>query len=88
MLFRSAKQVSIDSMEGEFSRQARRIRQEESIAAATIELYADSLEGSLDALGDEQIEAELVSLKLQVGSGGEALPDGTRSIPIDVHSLP
>jgi len=84
----AARQVSIESIEGEFGRQARRIRQEESIAAATIELYADSLEGSLDALEDEQIEAQLVSLKLQVVGGGEALPDGTRAIPIDVHSLP
>ena len=84
----AARQVSIESIEGEFARQARRIRQEESIAAATVELYADSLEGSLDALEDEQIEAQLVSLKLQIGSGGEALPDGAQAIPIDVHSLP
>jgi len=84
----AARQVSIQSIDGEFARQARRIRQEESIAAASVELYTDTLDGSLDALEDEQIEAQLVSLKLQIGNSAEALPDGSRAIPIDIHSMP
>jgi phage shock protein A len=83
----AARQVSIQSINSEFDRQARRVRQDESIAEASMELYADSLEGSLDALEDEQIEAQLASIKLQLESGEDALPD-KRPIPIDVHTLP
>jgi phage shock protein A len=83
----AARQVSIQSVDSEFSRQARRIRREESIAEASAELYADSLEGGLDALEDEQIEAQLVSLKQRLERNDESLP-GEHVVPIDVHTLP
>ncbi len=83
----AARQVSIQSIDSEFGRQARRIRQEEALAAASMELYADSLEGRLDLLEDEQIEAQLATIKLRVESGSDAIALD-EAIPIDVHALP
>jgi hypothetical protein len=53
----------------------RRVRQSEAVAAASVEVYADSLEGRLDALEDEQVEAQLVSMKERAAGIATLAPD-------------
>lgn len=82
----ASRQASLESIGSEFDRQARRILREESIAEASMEVYSDSLDGRLDALEDEEIESQLLSLKERVVEDF-ALADGELSV-LDVHSLP
>jgi phage shock protein A len=81
----AAKQASLQGIDSEYARMARRIRQEESIAEASIELYADSLAGRLDALEDEAIEAQLATIKERLDNGPGILP-GPNVTPIDAYT--
>ncbi len=81
----AARQVSITSLDGEFARQSRRIRQDEALAAASAELYADTLDGRLDALEDERIEAQLTSIKERLDMSDWS---DERLDTVDLHALP
>ena len=63
----SAQRISGFEVESEFTRMSRQVRRSEARAAASLEMYADSLEGRLDALEDEQVEAQLRSIKQHRG---------------------
>lgn len=57
------------NVEGELARMGRRVRQSEATAAASLEVYSDTLSGRLDAFEDERVEAQLLALK------GKRVPD-------------
>jgi phage shock protein A len=61
----AARQVSGLDLDSEYARLSRSVRRSEAVAAASLEMYVDTLEGRLDALEDEQIETQLLSLKEQ-----------------------
>lgn len=63
------------SVEGELTRMGRRVRQSEAIAAASLEMYSDSLSGRLDAFEDERVEAQLMALKGNVALEIDLLSD-------------
>jgi phage shock protein A len=63
------------SVEGELTRMGRRVRQSEAIAAASLEMYSDSLSGRLDAFEDERVEAQLMALKGHATSEIDLLSD-------------
>ncbi len=63
------------TVEGELTRMGRRVRQSEAIAAASLEMYSDSLSGRLDAFEDERIEAQLMALKGHATSEIDLLSD-------------
>jgi phage shock protein A len=81
----AAKQISHQGIDSEYARMARRIRQDESIAEASMELYTDSLGGRLDALEDEQIEAQLATIKERLDDEPDLLP-GPNVTPIDAYA--
>jgi phage shock protein A len=59
----AALQLGEVAMESEFARMGRRVRHSEAVAAASLELYSDTLSGRLDAFEDERVEAQLLVLK-------------------------
>ncbi len=65
----AALQLGDVNMEGELARMGRRVRHSEAVAAASLELYSDTLSGRLDAFEDERVEAQLLALK------GRTAPD-------------
>ena len=54
---------------------SRNVRHSEAVALAAIEMYADTMEGRLDALEDEQVEAQLLAIKEQSGTISAQLSD-------------
>jgi phage shock protein A len=65
----AARHISGFELDGEYARLSRSVRHSEAIAAASLEMYVDTLEGRLDALEDEQIETQLLSIKEQTRPG-------------------
>ncbi len=61
----AARQLGDVEIEGELARMSRKVRRSEALAAASVEMYADSLAGQLDAFEDEQVEAQLLAIKEQ-----------------------
>ena len=61
----AAQQISQVDGTGELARMSRNVRHSEAVALAAIEMYADTMEGRLDALEDEQVEAQLLAIKEQ-----------------------
>lgn len=59
----AAQQIARIDVDGEFQRVSRTVRHSEALALASIEVYADTLSGRLDALEDEQVEAQLLAIK-------------------------
>lgn len=70
-----AQQVTQVDLEGELARMSRKVRHSEAVALASIEIYADSMAGRLDALEDEQVEAQLLVLKEQASLAATRLGD-------------
>ncbi len=86
VLAETAGKISISSIDSEFGRMTRKVREEEARAQASIEVHLemDSLEGRLDALEDEGIEEELRALKELVGKTPEVATQNLYSIgPVD-----
>ena len=71
----AAQQIAQVDGTGELARMNRSVRHSEAVALAAIEMYADTLEGRLDALEDEQVEAQLLAIKEQVSPISAQLSD-------------
>jgi phage shock protein A len=71
----AALQLGDVNVEGEFARMGRRVRHSEAVAAASVELYSDTLSGRLDAFEDERVEAQLLALKGRTSPGIDVLSD-------------
>lgn len=59
----AAQQIARLDVDGEFRRASRNVVHAEALAFASMEMYADTLSGRLDALEDEQVEAQLLAIK-------------------------
>lgn len=71
----AAQRVGAVDIDGELARMNRKVRHTEALAAATVEIYADSLAGRLDAFEDEQVEAQLLAIKEQTNRDPIQLAD-------------
>jgi phage shock protein A len=71
----AAQQLSQVDGTSELARMNRSVRHSEAVALAAIEMYADTLEGRLDALEDEQVEAQLLAIKEQASPISAQLSD-------------
>lgn len=71
----AAQQFGGAELSGELARMDRQVRHSEAVAMASLEMYADTLAGQLDALEDEQVEAQLLAIKERSGHFSTLLAD-------------
>jgi phage shock protein A len=71
----AALKIGDGSVDGELARMGRRVRHSEAVAAASLELYSDTMSGRLDAFEDERVEAQLLALKGNIAPEIDLLSD-------------